>query len=60
MTSDIDTTIVGYEDSFQALKKALLEGAAVQQGITVVRIMNVMEYTGMSDVSRPLVKRSLT
>ncbi|KAF8132077.1 hypothetical protein EV363DRAFT_1583662 [Boletus edulis] len=41
--SDIDTRITDYENKFRELKSAFLEGVAVQTGITVVRIMNLME-----------------
>ena len=49
MISDIDTRITGYENKFRELKTALLEGVAVQTGVTVVRMMNVVERTGRSD-----------
>ena len=51
MISDIDTRISGYENKFRELKTALMEGVAVQTGVTVVRMMNVVKHTGRSDVS---------
>ncbi|KAN0094924.1 hypothetical protein V8E55_003211 [Tylopilus felleus] len=41
--TDIDTTIAGYENSLRNLKTALLEGVEVRTGVTVVRMMNVVE-----------------
>jgi len=46
--SDIDARIAGYENKFQELKTALVEGVAVQTGVTVVRMMNVVKHTGRS------------
>jgi len=50
--SDIDTRMVDYENKFRELKAALVEGVAVQTGITVVRMMNVLKDTGRSGVLR--------
>ena len=52
MISDIDSRITSYENKFRELKTALLEGVTVQTGVTVVRMMNVVEHTGRSDVLR--------
>ncbi|KAG6382047.1 hypothetical protein JVT61DRAFT_683 [Boletus reticuloceps] len=41
--SDIDTRITDYENKFRELKSAFLEGVAVQTGIAVVRMMNLVE-----------------
>ncbi|KAF8550279.1 hypothetical protein OG21DRAFT_1419927, partial [Imleria badia] len=46
MISDIDKMIIGYEDKFRELKTALLEGIAIQTGVTVVRMMNVVAHSG--------------
>ncbi|KAF8549975.1 WD40 repeat-like protein, partial [Imleria badia] len=42
--SDIDSRITDYENKLQELKTAFLEGVAVQTGITVVRMMNVVNH----------------
>ncbi|KAN0084526.1 hypothetical protein V8E55_008030 [Tylopilus felleus] len=39
----IDQMIAAYENSFRDLRTALLEGVAVRTGMTVVRMMNVVE-----------------
>ena len=44
--------IAGYESKFRELKTALLEGIAVQTGVTVVRMMNVVTHIGTSDMLR--------
>ncbi|KAN0086005.1 hypothetical protein V8E55_007139 [Tylopilus felleus] len=41
--ADIDQTIAAYENSLRDLKTALLEGVAVQTGMIVVRVMNVVD-----------------
>lgn len=51
MISDIDERITDYENKLRELKIAFLEGVTVQTGVTVVRMMNVVEHTGMSDIS---------
>ena len=51
--SDIDTRITDYESKFRELKTAFVEGVAVQTGVTVMRMMNVVNHTGMSDVLYP-------
>ena len=48
--SDIDARITGYENRLRELKTALVEGVAVQTGVTVVRMMNVVKHTGRSYV----------
>ena len=50
--SDIDARITDYENKFQELKTAFLEGVTVRTGFTVVRMMNVMKHTGRSIVLR--------
>ena len=52
LISDIDKVISGYESKFKELKTALLEGIAVQTGVTVVHMMNVITHTGTSDMLR--------
>lgn len=63
--SDIDTMIMGYENKLRELKAAFLEGATLHTGITVVRMMDVVEHIGMfellrlrSDVHGPGMQRS--
>ncbi|KAF8549383.1 hypothetical protein OG21DRAFT_1500452 [Imleria badia] len=46
MISDINTIITGYEEKFRELKTAFLDGLAVQEGVTVFRMMNVVEEAG--------------
>jgi len=50
--SDIDSKVADYENKFREFKTALVEGVAVQTGITVIRMMNVVKHTGRSDVLR--------
>ena len=50
--SDIDTRMADYKNKFRELKTALVDGVAVQTGITVVRMMNVLKDTGRSGVLR--------
>ena len=59
MIADVDATILGYEKNIQDLRKKLLEGVAVQTGLTVVRIMNIVDHIGRSSVLRLLVRQSL-
>jgi hypothetical protein len=46
--SDIDSKIDNYEKKFQELKAGFLEGVTVQTGVTMVRMMNIIEPAGMS------------
>ncbi|KAG8219236.1 hypothetical protein J3R82DRAFT_74 [Butyriboletus roseoflavus] len=46
--SDIDARISDYVNSLQQLKAAFLEGVALQTGVTVLRMMNVVEHTAES------------
>lgn len=46
--SSIDGRITEYGNKLQELKTAFLEGVTVQTGITVVRMMNLVEHVGMS------------
>ena len=48
MLSDIDAKIKDYETKLGELKTAFLEGVAVQTGVTVFRMMNIVEDTGRS------------
>jgi len=50
--SDIDTKMTSYEDRLRELKTTLMEGVAVQTGITVIHMMNVVKHTGRSGVLR--------
>ena len=47
----MDAKITDYEKKLQDLKKAFLEGVIVHTGITVVRMMNMVERIGRSDFS---------
>ena len=47
--SDIDATITAYVDNFKKLTDALLQGVAVQTGVTVFCMMNVLTDIGRSD-----------
>ena len=54
---DINVRITGYENKLHKLKTNLLEGVALQTGITVVHMMNTVEdisgcnlYSLQSDV----------
>ena len=49
--SDIDAKIMDYEKKLVDLKKAFLEGVTVHTGITVIRMMNVVERIGRSDLT---------
>jgi hypothetical protein len=46
--SDIDSKINDYEKTFQELKAGFMEGVTVQTGVTMVRMMNVIEPAGRS------------
>ena len=52
--SSIDARITDYENKLQELKTAFLAGVAVHTNITVVRIMNVVDHIGSSDLPRPV------
>ncbi|KAG9312565.1 WD40-repeat-containing domain protein [Chiua virens] len=43
--SDIDTKITSYESRLRELRAAFLEGVILQNGVTVVRMLNVLEDT---------------
>jgi hypothetical protein len=43
---DIDGKIKDYETNLAELKATFLAGVAVQTGVTVVRMMNIVEHTG--------------
>ena len=67
LISNIDTTIMNYENKLRELKTAFLEGVAVQTEITVVRMMNVVQHAGrfkalklQSDVHGPGIQRKLS
>ena len=49
MISTIDGTITDYENKLRELKTAFLEGVTAHTGITVVRMMNVVEHIGRFD-----------
>ncbi|KAG9308973.1 hypothetical protein JVU11DRAFT_11275 [Chiua virens] len=42
--SDVDAKLTAYESKFQELKTTLLEGVALETGLTVIRMMNAMEH----------------
>ncbi|KAG9313821.1 hypothetical protein JVU11DRAFT_4586 [Chiua virens] len=42
--SDVDAKLTAYESKFQELKTTLLEGVALETGLTVIRMMNDMEH----------------
>lgn len=46
--SDIDSKINDYEKNFQELKAGFVEGVTVQTGVTMVRMMNVIEPASRS------------
>ena len=50
--------MTSYENKFQELKTKLLGGVTLQTGVTVVRMMNVVEHTGRSDIFETAVRRS--
>ena len=54
----MDAKITDYEKKLQDLKKAFLEGVIVHTGITVVRMMNVVERIGRPDF--PILDQKFT
>lgn len=48
--SDIDERIISYKNKLQELKTAFLEGIAVNTGVIVVRMMNVVKDTSRFDI----------
>ena len=47
---DIDGRITDYENKLRELKTAFLEGVTLQSGVTVFRMMNVVQNIGMLHV----------
>ena len=45
--TDIDGRITDYENKLRELKTAFLEGVTLQSGVTVFRMMNVVQNIGM-------------
>jgi hypothetical protein len=45
--TDIDGRITEYENKLRELKTAFLEGVTLQSGVTVFRMMNVVQNIGM-------------
>lgn len=50
--SDINARITDYVNKLQQLKTAFVEGVVLRRGVTVVRMVNVVEHTGRSDALR--------
>jgi hypothetical protein len=46
--TDIDGRITEYENKLRELKTAFLEGMTLQSGVTVFRMMNVVQNIGRS------------
>ena len=44
--TDIDGRITDYENKLRELKTAFLEGVTLQSGVTVFRMMNVVQNIG--------------
>ena len=42
--------ITGYENGFQELTTALVQGGALQPGVFVIPMVNIVEHTGRSDI----------
>ena len=54
--SDIDARITAYENRLCELKTAFLEGVALDTGITVVRMVDVVQNLGRFEPSWVAVK----
>ena len=50
--TDIDARITVYENKLQELKTAFLQGVTLQSGVTVFRMMNVVQNIGRYHLSR--------
>ena len=56
--SDIDGRITEYENKLRELKTAFLERVTLETGVTVIRMMNVVEHTGMPLPVVTILRRS--